>query len=180
MKKIFPWLILIIAGFTAGCDENTDLKTVQKVEIKKYLGKWYQVAYIPNSFQDKDCPLTTADYSIRNDGDIKVINTCWADLTEKTISDQAEGKAWLTDEKSGSKLKVSFFWPFSGKYWIIDLDENEYQYTVISEPGKEYLWILARSIPMNEMLYKQLLEKIKLKGIPLDKIIRTDKKIKSS
>ena len=75
----------------------------------------------------------------------------------------ANGKAWVTDKSTNAKLKVSFFWPFSGKYWIIDL-ADDYSYAVVGHPNRKYLWILSRTPQMDKELYEQILQRIKAKG----------------
>lgn len=128
--------------------------TVKSVDLSRYLGRWYQFAYFPNSFQPKDCGLVAADYSLDSKGKIKVLNTCFADKEGKTIKKQATGKAYPVN-KSNSKLKVSFFWPFKGDYWIVKLDKD-YRYSVVSDPKQKYLWILTRSPELDKKTYQEI------------------------
>ena len=132
LKDIFRYLLVVLlVAVACQCGEpETDLKTVAGVNLERYLGKWYQVAFYPNSFQDADCAVTTAVYSLREDKDIKVVNTCYDDKAMKQVRDEAEGKAWVVDEKTNAKLKVRFFWPFSGNYQcnvcIINFDTGHF------------------------------------------------------
>jgi apolipoprotein D and lipocalin family protein len=135
-----------------------ELQTVSKVDLGRYLGKWYEIASFPQRFQ-KNCVLTTADYSLREDGDIKVVNTCRKFTPEGELS-VATGKVWVTDKESNAKLRVQFFWPFSGKYWIIDLG-SQYEYAVIGHPDRDYLWILSRTPQMDEKVYQGILNRLK-------------------
>ena len=128
--------------------------TVKNVDLQRYLGRWYQFAYFPNGFQPKDCALTTADYSIDKKGKIVVLNTCWKDKEGKIIKKQATGKAYPVD-KSNAKLKVSFFWPFKGDYWIVKL-ADDYHYAVVSDPKQKYLWILTRSKQLDKTSYQEI------------------------
>jgi len=122
------------------------LTTAEQVDLNKYIGLWYEVAKIPNSFQDQCAYGTTAEYRIDEDGDIVVINSCY---DEKGKIDVAEGLAKVVNKKSNAKLEVSFvsflgIRPFWGDYWIIGLDEN-YQWAVIGTPNRKYGWILSRT-----------------------------------
>jgi len=149
---------------------NKLLEVVPSVDLQRYLGIWYEIATIPHSFQ-KDCVGVTASYALRPDGDIEVVNTC----RKKTLDGQlktAKGKAWVVDKTTGAKLKVRFFWPFSGDYWIIELDAD-YQWAVVGAPDRDYLWILCRSPRMGEALYQELLRRSAAKGFDTSRLKRT-------
>lgn len=141
-----------LVGLTA--KKANPVTTVKSVDINRYLGKWFQIAYYPNSFQPKDCGLTVAEYSLDRKGDIVVKNTCYEDSEGRKIKKRATGKAWSVS-KSNSRLKVRFFWPFSGDYWIVRLEEN-YQWVVVSDPARKYLWILARSAYMDSATWNEI------------------------
>jgi apolipoprotein D and lipocalin family protein len=144
------------------------LQTVSSVDINQYLGKWYEIASIPQRFQ-KGCAASSAEYSLRDDGDISVVNSCR--LEDGSIK-KVRGRAWATDD-TYAKLKVRFFWPFSGDYWIIELAED-YSYAVVGHPDRDYLWILSRTAEFSPALYDELMEKIETKhGYDLSKIVRT-------
>jgi len=144
------------------------LQTVASVDLERYIGKWYEIAAIPQRFQ-AGCAATTAQYSLRDDGHIGVVNSCR--LKDGSIKN-ARGTAWAVDE-SNAKLKVRFFWPFSGDYWIIELAED-YSYAVVGHPNRDYLWILARSSEMESALFDTLMESIGTKhGYDLSKIVKT-------
>ena len=125
--------------------------TVDHVDLQKYAGTWYEIAKIPNSFQDQCVGNTTASYSLNDDGSIKVVNKCKDDEGDM---DSAEGLANVVDTKSNSKLEVSFvsifgihlFW---GDYWIIGLSDD-YSYAVIGTPNRKYGWILSRTPQLPE------------------------------
>lgn len=118
------------------------LTTVSAVEIDRYLGRWYEIARLPNSFE-KDCEGVTADYALRDDGLISVVNTCRKGAVDGKV-ERANGRARVVDQASNAKLEVSFFGPFWGDYWIIDL-ADDYSLSIVSEPKGRYLWILART-----------------------------------
>ncbi|MCG6536783.1 MAG: lipocalin family protein, partial [Syntrophales bacterium LBB04] len=131
-------------------------------------GLWYEIARIDHSFQ-KDCVASTADYSLRSDGYIKVVNTCRKKSLDGEIS-TVEGKAWVVNKETNAWLKVQFFWPFRGDYVIIDLDEKEYRYAVVGHPSRDYLWILSRTPQMDDGTYKEILNKISKQGYDLNRI----------
>jgi apolipoprotein D and lipocalin family protein len=143
------------------------LEVVPRVELSRYTGTWYEIARYPNSFQ-KGCTDTSAAYKLGPDGSFRVLNSC---LKNGTM-DTAKGKAWVVDPVTNAKLKVSFFWPFSGDYWIIDLGED-YDYAVVSVPDRKYLWILSRSPDMDDALYGQILQRLKKKGFDIYRLEKT-------
>ena len=109
------------------------------VELSRYLGRWYEVARYEQGFQ-KDCDGVTADYALRGDGMISVINTCRKPDGEIK---QSKGKAKVVDTATGAKLKVSFFGPFYGDYWVLDR-ADDYSWAIVGEGSGRYLWLLSR------------------------------------
>ncbi len=148
----------------------TTLEVVPHVELKKYLGKWYEIAHLPAKFQE-GCADTTATYTLSEDGSMSVLNECRRSGKVK----QAKGKAKVVDKKSGAKLKVTFFWPFYGDYWIINLSKD-YEYAVVGTPNRKYLWILSRTPQMDDKLFSQLIESAKSKGFNVNNLIKTSHK----
>ncbi len=144
-----------------------NLETAAKVELDKYLGKWYEIAHLPFKYED-DATDITATYSLLKDGNVGVLNECLKDGKAKA----SRGKAKVVDKATGAKLKVTFFWPFYGDYWIIKLGEN-YQYSVVGTPNRKYLWILSRTPKMDQKLYFELTEFAKSKGFNTDNLIQT-------
>ena len=154
----------------AAGDKQTPLQVVPSVDLKRYAGKWYEIARLPNWFEKACTANTAATYTLQPDGKIQVLNECnKADGRLKI----AKGTAKVADSKGpNTKLKVTFFWPFSGDYWIIDLDPN-YQWVVVGEPSRDYLWILARNPRLDGALYQQILERVKKHGYTPDKLIES-------
>jgi len=140
---------------------------VPHVELEKYLGKWYEIAHLPARFQE-GCSDTTATYTLSKNGSISVLNECIRNGKAK----KAKGRAKVVDKSSGAKLKVTFFRPFYGDYWIIKLGEN-YEYAVVGTPNLKYLWILSRTPQMDDSLYSSLMEFAKSKGFNVENLIRT-------
>jgi apolipoprotein D and lipocalin family protein len=145
--------------------ENAPLEVVPHVELNRYLGKWFEIARLPANFQD-GCNQTTATYTLNDDGSVSVLNECVKNGKLK----RAKGKAKIVDKITGSKLKVTFFWPFYGDYWIINLGKN-YDYSVVGTPDRKYLWVLSRTPQMDDKLFSQLMEFAKSKGFETQKLI---------
>ncbi len=143
------------------------LEVVPRVDLEKYLGKWYEIAHLPAKFQD-GCSETTATYTLKDNGTISVLNECIRNGKPKT----ANGKAKVVDKATGAKLKVTFFWPFYGDYWIIKLGNN-YEYSVVGTPDRKYLWILSRTPQIDDKLFNELIEFAKSKGFDTMRLIRT-------
>jgi len=151
-------------------EEHNSLEVVPHVELERYLGKWYEIARLPFRFED-DCTDITATYSLSKNGNISVLNECLKSGKLK----QAKGKAKVVDKNTGAKLKVTFFWPFSADYWIIDLGK-EYDYAVVGTPNRKYLWILSRTPQMDGELFSRIIESVKSKGFDVSKLIKTSHK----
>jgi apolipoprotein D and lipocalin family protein len=165
-------LLIIIAG---GCSvmerpQILSLQTVLYVDLNRYTGIWYEIARYPNGFQ-KDCVGSRATYSLRDDGRISVLNECYDRTFEGNIR-SAKGTARIVDSTSNAKLKVSFFWPFYGPYWIIDLGKD-YEFAVIGHPKRKYLWILSRSKDMDQTVYEAILERLRQQQYDTTKLVRT-------
>jgi len=149
------------------------LETVPFVDLSRYTGIWYEIARYPNSFQE-GCVGSRATYSLTNDGRISVLNECYDRSFDGGIR-SAHGSARVIDKSSNAKLKVSFFWPFSGDYWIIDLG-RDYEYAVIGNPKRKYLWILSRTKILEGNKYDEILERLKEKQYDTTKLIPTPQK----
>lgn len=165
MKYAFTVLLLFMAGCT-GLPEG--ITPVDHFKLDKYLGKWYEIARLDHSFE-RGLSRVTADYSLRSDGGIKVINRGYSE--EKNSWKEAEGKAYFVKTPDIGYLKVSFFGPFYGAYIIFDLDHDNYQYALVSGPDKSYLWLLARSPDIKKDLKDRLIAKAAKLGFDTHKLI---------
>jgi apolipoprotein D and lipocalin family protein len=162
------YLFIIITSFMLISDSKTQtLPTVAYVDLQKYAGKWYEIASIPQSFQ-RGCHCTTAEYSLSEKGYVIVENRCNRGSVRGKES-YIKGKAFVVANSGNAKLLVQFFWPFKGKYWIIDL-ADDYSYAVVGHPNRAYLWILARKPSMDIQVYHALLGKLKAQGFDTSKI----------
>lgn len=170
-------LALVSSAGLFGCAPSTTerlglapLQTVASVNLDQYTGVWYEIASFPQSFQE-GCTNTTATYQKRDDGEINVTNRC-NKFAPDGPEDKAEGRARVVDPTSNAKLQVSFFRPFWGDYWIIDL-APDYSYAVVGHPGRDYLWILSRSPQMDESTYSQILGRLTEKGYETSRLVKT-------
>ena len=145
------------------------LQTVGHVDLNRYIGKWYEIARYPNRFERSCDHDVTAEYSIRTDGKIRVENSC---VTAEGKPKQSEGTAIIVDKETNAKLKVTFFWPFYGKYWVIDLGQ-EYEFAVVGEPSRDYLWILSRSPTLPDATYLKILSRLNEQGYQPSKVVKT-------
>lgn len=139
MKK---YLSLLLSFLGISCSApHLVLETQESFDLKSYMGKWYEIARLPNSFEE-GLEENTAFYELREDGNVTVINQGRL-IDNKNRFKEVKGKAWVPDPKEPSKLKVSFFWPFAGDYWVLSVDKD-YTIALVGDPSREYLWILAR------------------------------------
>ncbi|MFZ1864758.1 MAG: lipocalin family protein [Polyangiales bacterium] len=167
-----------VAIATSGCSKTTTerlnlppLETVPEVDLRRYLGTWYEIASYPQPFQ-KGCTHTTATYSLRDDGQIEVLNQCRKG-SQDGKKDVARGRARVVDHETNAKLEVSFFGPFWGDYWITDLGPH-YEYAVVGHPSRDYLWILSRTPKLDDATYRAILRRLEEKGYPLGRLVKTD------
>lgn len=150
-----------------------ELKTVEHVDLERYVGTWFEIAKLPQRFE-RGLVGVTATYTLLPNGKVKVLNKGYKkDFNGKLKT--AEGKAWVVDSRTNAKLKVSFFWPFAGNYWILELGKD-YEYAVVGDESRKYLWILARAPRMDESVYNELLKRIQAKGFDVSIIEKNPQK----
>lgn len=151
--------------------QSQPLQTVPYVDLNKYAGLWFEIASYPQRFQS-GCHCTTAEYTLSEKGFVIVENRCKNDSVsgkQRCI----KGKAFVEKGSGNAKLRVQFFWPFKGKYWIIDL-ADDYSYAVVSHPDRKYLWILSRTPKLASATYELILSRLKTKGFDLTKLQVTE------
>lgn len=159
-------LILIsIISFSTLLLSANELTTVDKVDLLKYQGTWYEIAKLPNWFQKKCVSGVTASYKLKDDGNISVINRC---VEKDGKINEVEGTAKIVDSTTNSKLEVSFvrfLWSnwFYGNYWIIGL-ADDYSWAIVGEPKRKFAWILARETKLEEDVLKQIFSLVEEKG----------------
>lgn len=138
------------------------------VDLQKYLGRWYEIARYEQGFQ-KGCEGVTADYSLRADGSIDVLNRC---RKPDGKSSEARGRAKVVDGDTNAKLKVSFFGPFYGDYWVLD-HADDYSWSIVGEPSGRYLWILDREATPADAEVGKLIDRARELGYDTSMLLRT-------
>ena len=173
--------LLIGLGSSQAVAQQGDqaVKTVASLDVPRYLGTWYEIAKFPNWFQKKCVSNTKAVYTAKPDGNLQVLNSC---KTAGGETSEAEGLARQIGAKDSPKLEVRFapewlsFLPLVwGDYWVIDLD-SQYQVAAVSDPRREYLWVLSRTPQMDPKVYADLLQRLKQQQFDIQKLELTPQK----
>ena len=174
-------VLLISLGAThANAQQDTQsVRTITALDVPRYLGTWYEIAKFPNWFQKKCVSNTKAVYTAKSDGNLRVLNSC---RTTSGETSEAEGLARQIGPKDSPKLEVRFapewlsFLPMVwGDYWVIDLD-SQYQVAAVSDPRREYLWVLSRTPQLDPKVYDDLLQRLKQQQFDIQKLERTSQK----
>lgn len=167
--KYFSTIILIaFQALIYSCTMSQNPPTVtDSIDLQKYSGKWYEIASYPMSFQ-KDCYCVTADYTLTNNGYVKVFNSCRKGNVNGKVK-SISGKAFPVKGTSNVKLKVRFFWPFKADYWVID-KADDYSWAVVSGPSRKYLWILSRKPEMQKEIWQGITDRLVKNGFDIGKL----------
>jgi apolipoprotein D and lipocalin family protein len=168
MSRFMAALLALAGGSTASA--AAPLPTVEHVDLSRYIGTWYEIAAFPKWFQ-RGCVATEATYSLRADGGVDVLNACREERIDGKLR-QARGKAWVVDRASNAKLKVQFFWPFRGDYWIVALDP-EYRWSVVGDPRRNSCWILSRSRRLDDETFTAIVDRLRELGFDPTRLHRT-------
>ncbi len=168
-------MLLICFGSSQAIAQQADqsVKTIASLDVSRYLGTWYEIAKFPNWFQKKCTSNTKAVYTAKPDGNLRVLNSC---KTASGETSEAEGLARQIGAKDSPKLEVRFapewlsFLPLVwGDYWVIDLDP-QYQVAAVSDPRREYLWVLSRTPQLDPQVYTDLLQRLKQQQFDIQKL----------
>lgn len=147
--------------------DMSDLKTADFVDVERYTRKWFEIAKFPRRFEDGMVGIT-ATYSLLPNRKLRVLNSGYVgDFKGKLKT--AKREACIVDNKTNAKLKVSFFWPFAGNYWIIELGKD-YRYDVVGEGSRKYLWIFSRIPMMDEREYDGIVKRLEQNGFDVSRI----------
>jgi len=175
------FLLLICFGSSQVMSQQGDqsVKTIAALDVPRYLGAWYEIAKFPNWFQKKCVSNTKAVYTAKSDGNLRVLNSC---KTATGETSEAEGLARQIGTKDSPKLEVRFapewlsFLPMVwGDYWVIDLDP-QYQVAAVSDPRREYLWVLSRTPQIDPKPYADLLQRLNQQQFDIQKLELTSQK----
>ncbi len=160
---------MIIVLLLSGCVHVPENVTpVDHFNIERYLGTWYEIARLDHSFE-RGLTSVSAEYSPRSDGGLRVVNRGYSQKEKKWK--EIEGRGYFVNRRDQGFLKVSFFGPFYGSYVIFELDRKNYSYALVCGPDKSYLWILSRTMKIDDNLKKRLIEKAASLGFETDKLI---------
>jgi len=166
-KSAFLWVIVIVLF---SCKTNKNLPTVSSLDLVKYMGTWYEIARFDHSFE-KNLSCVSATYSIKQDGNIRVENKGYNSKKNKWKT--AVGKAKVPNSDKPGEIKVSFFGPFYGDYFVMKLDKN-YEHVLVGSPTRDYLWVLSRNKTMPPNIYEQYLKVATAKGFDVAKLQMID------
>jgi apolipoprotein D and lipocalin family protein len=175
LKKILPVAGAVIAvgaaiALNRSAYAGEPIPTVPNVDLTRYQGTWYEIARLPLFWENKCAANVTATYTLRPDGTVTVLNQCRKkDGTETASTGTAE---LATKDNSNSKLKVSFFWPFKGDYWILNLDPD-YRWVLVGTPNLKNLWVLSRTPQLDQPILDKLIDQARQLGFDTQKIIYT-------
>ncbi|MBN3494638.1 lipocalin family protein [Vibrio neptunius] len=164
-KTVFVFAVLLISGCLG---MPSEVKPVQNFDINRYMGNWYEIARLDHSFE-RGLSKVTAQYSLKDDGGVKVINRGFnAQLNEWK---EAQGKAYFVRDSDQGYLKVSFFGPFYGSYVVFELEKDNYDYAFVSGPDNEYLWLLARSNTVEQAVIDKFISMSNERGFDTSRLI---------
>ncbi len=172
--RIMLWgcVMAMIFGCATRIPEEAASLLVDHVDLERYAGLWYQVGRYPHSFQRRPCGDSTAEYAIRENGSISVLNRCWEEEYGGAYTQQVKATARPVNE-SGSWLRVKFFGIFPAGYLIIELDQEHYQWAAVTTPDRKSLWILSRTSSLEPDVYDMIVASLEKKGFDPDLIIKT-------
>jgi len=183
-RLLFLALLALLPGCTHGTRADTDtgtgtgpaLQAVASLDVPRYLGRWYEIAKFPNRFQKQCAAQTRADYQLSADGRISVINRC---QNQQGQIEEAKGIARQQGSSTSPRLQVrfapawlSFIPAVWGDYWVVDIDQG-YQLAAVSEPSRNYLWILSRTPMVPEPVLTELIERLRRQGLAVEKLVKT-------
>ncbi len=168
MKKIIVIFIILIVVITACKKENMEpLKTVDYVNLEKFMGDWYVIAIIPN-FIEKNAVNGIESYRTLNKDGVKIDYRFRIKSPDGKLK-HLQPKAWIYNRETNSEWRVQFLWPFKAAYLIIDL-ADDYSYTVVGEPSRKFVWIMAREPKIDDQTYNSILDRLSKQGYDTSKI----------
>jgi apolipoprotein D and lipocalin family protein len=174
MKRalLYSGLTLLGAGLAVvllgGCATRPPLESVAQVNLERYSGKWFEIARYPNWFQRGCTGETTAEYTPMDDGRIRVVNRC---QTASGKWKEVQGTAKVIPGTNQARLKVNFGGPISGDYWVIGLDDKEYQWAVVGHPSRWFLWLLAREPQVSPETLEKMITLAEKQGYSRERLI---------
>lgn len=165
---------MLLSVLVCSISQAAEVQTVQRLDVKRYMGKWYEIASIPMFFT-RSCTASTATYTLLPSGEIGVDNACRKETPDGEPSG-IQGRAWMEDPQSPGKLKISFFWPMRADYWIIAIDDA-YEVALVGEPDREGLWLLSRTPRLEEARVQAMLKVAREQGFDVSQLKRTVQRV---
>jgi apolipoprotein D and lipocalin family protein len=173
IRSVLPALILAMTMAACSTSPPEGLRPVTSFELNRYLGQWYEIARLDHSFE-RGLSDVNATYQLQGDGSVKVINRGYN--TERQVWKEAIGRALFVGDSGTGSLKVSFFGPFYGGYHVIALDRQNYRWSLVAGPDRDYLWVLARDKTLPTDIREQLVSQARELGFATDKLIWVEHK----
>jgi len=171
-KTILRVVLALLAMLTGGCLGMPEgVRPVDDFDLDRYLGTWYEIARLDHRFE-RGLNSVSAEYSLREDGGVKVVNRGYSSKTERW--QEAVGKAYFVGRPNQGYLKVSFFGPFYGSYVIFGLDPEQYRYAFVTGPNRSYLWLLARTTTVSRELIDRFVTQAGRLGFDIGQLIFVD------
>jgi apolipoprotein D and lipocalin family protein len=177
LKSLFPRssasaLSLALCALVAGCTGKPDgVDPERPFDIERYKGEWFEIMRLDHSFE-RGLTNVTATYALRDDGSVDVLNKGFDRKNRRWK--EAKGRAVFQGRRDTASLSVTFFWPFSGGYHVLALDQKDYGWALVSGPSRNFLWILARRPDLDVNLRNGLISKARELGFPVDQLILVD------
>lgn len=171
IRSVFLALVSALALLACSTMPPDGMRPVDSFEINRYLGQWYEIARLDHSFE-RGISDVSATYHLQDDGSVKVINRGFD--TQRQAWKEAVGRAKFIGDSGTGSLKVSFFGPFYGGYHVIALDQQNYRWSLVAGPDRDYLWILAREKSLAADIRAQMVSKARELGFATDKLIWVD------
>jgi len=176
MTRALALTLLLALGACAATQPTAETpRTVERVDLARYVGLWHEVARLPQRFQDSErlrCEEVTAEYTARPDGRIGVVNSCVNALDPARPRSVARGQAYVVEGSNNTRLRVSFFWPFYGDYWVFGLDPD-YRWAVVGSPSRRSLWVLSRTPVLPPAELERALGIARAQGFDLTPLVRS-------
>lgn len=166
------FLVILMSFILGGCvGIPKGVQPVKEFDIRKYQGKWYEIARLDHSFE-RGMSGVSAEYSMRDDGGVKVINRGFS--VPENRWKEAEGKGYFVGPQDEGYLKVSFFGPFYGAYAVFELDQQDYQYAFVAGNSTSYLWLLSRTPTVSKAVMDRFIKRAKELGFDTNALIFVD------
>ena len=164
-------IFLALASIVAGCNSSPPLDVAQNVDLKRFQGKWYEIAKLPRATQ-ANCTGTTQYFTLKNDGSAELVNECHLGSLDGTTRG-ATANAKIPDASAPAKLSVDFGGGFYGDYWILEVGDH-YEYAVVGHPTRDYLWILSRTPKMDPATLQAAIDHAAAKKFDTSKLEYTE------